>query len=217
MGLDDFMDLDTSEEQEESASNSQDEQNHSQLLKFDNWVLDENGEPSSRGLFGYKDDNTYKETIVGELQRHGDLFKYNLPIFPHIELEDKYERGKRYRLENNKEVHSCISHIAVPLCKINREMVMLDTGELQKEKCVEVLSDRFSEDVGPSTEVHLYFFAMMRHVVKMAASDTFVDDWSLEDRDRVLKAVYREAYTQDFREKDTGERDLRHMDEIPEW
>lgn len=60
-------------------------------------------------------------------------------------------------------------------------------------------------------------FAKMRHVVKMAMGGEFVDNWKLEDKDRVLKAVYGESWTQRFREKDTGERDLKHLDEIKEW
>jgi len=158
-----------------------------------------------------------EDTIEGNMEEHGKMFKYYLPIFPHITQSPEYDRGKRYDMSESFKTVTCVSVTRTELRAVNREMVMLDCGTTEKEECMETLSDRFGEDVEPTTEVSLHIFAKMRHVVKMAMGGEFVDDWSLSDKDRVFKAIYGESYTQRFREKDTGEKDLKHIDEIEEW
>jgi hypothetical protein len=215
MGLDNFMDIDVDEDDtSESIDEPEDE---SPLDKHDNWTRDEQGNLKRRGPYGYSDREEYEDTIKGELNTHGDQFKYHLPIFPQIEIEERYNRGDRYKHDNSFKPVSCIAYHTLPLYKVNREVIMLDTGHTEKEECLRILSERFGREVTPKTEVHLYIFAYMRHIVKMGMAGEFTDGFGLEEKDRVLKAVYDEAYTQRFREKDTGESDLRHGDEIKEW
>lgn len=215
MGLDDFMDLDVDEKDTSESENTA--TSEPELLKYDSWTKDADGDLEKRGLYGYESREEYKDTIVGELETHGDLFKYHLPIFPHIEPSKEYERGNRYNRETDRTTVTCVSHNMTELHRVNREVIMLDTGHTEKENCLETLSNRFGFEVEPTTEVHMYFFACMRHIVKMAMGDEFVDSWNLDNKDRVLKAVYGETWTQKFREKNTGERDLKHTDHIKEW
>lgn len=220
MGLDDFMDLDTESESSGSSSSST-KQNPSEvsgdLSNSDKWVKEEDGTLKSKGPYGYSDREEYEDTIEGKLELHGDLFKYHLPIFPHIEYNQEYTRGQRYNRADSYSTVTCVAHHQIELRKINREVIMLDAGHSEKEECLDILKNRFDEGVGPDTEVHLYFFAMVRHIVKMGISDEFVADWGLESQDRVIKAVYGEAFTQRFRENDTGHTDLKHIDHMKEW
>lgn len=222
MGLEDFMDMgDDSESSSQSGSNSGSTNSssggESKLLKYDNWVKGDDGKPERRGPYGYSDRDELDSTIDGDMEEHGDMFKYNLPIFPHITLNPSYEQGMRYNMSESFKTVTCVSSVQTELRTVNREMIMLDCGTTEKDECISTLEERFGEDVEPTTEVCLYIFAKMRHVVKMAMGGEFVDDWSLEDKDRVLKAVYDESYTQRFREKNTGEHDLKHLDHIEEW
>lgn len=202
-----------------TTSNSQSDESgsESKLLKYDNWVKGDDGKPERRGPYGYSDREELEDTIEGNMEEHGKMFKYYLPIFPHITQSPEYDRGKRYDMSESFKTVTCVSATRTELRAVNREMVMLDCGTTEKEECMETLSDRFGEDVEPTTEVSLHIFAKMRHVVKMAMGGEFVDDWSLSDKDRVFKAIYGESYTQRFREKDTGQKDLKHIDEIEEW
>jgi len=199
------------------SNNSSTSGSESKLLRHDNWVKGEDGKPQRRGPYGYGDREELEDTIEGDMEEHGDMFKYYLPIFPHITQSPEYERGKRYNMSESFKTVTCVSVTRTELRAVNREMVMLDCGSTEKKQCMETLSDRFGEDVEPTTEVSLHIFAKMRHVVKMAMSGEFVDDWNLTCKDRVMKAVYGESWTQRFREKDTGEKDLKHIDEIEEW
>lgn len=216
------MDMsDDSESSSKSTDNSNEQSSDSggtsKLLKYDNWVKGDDGKPQRRGPYGYESRDELEDTNVGELTGHEDLFKSNLPIFPHITTPPGYERGKRYDMSDMKTTVTCVSKTQAELRTINREIIMLDSGSTEKQDCMESLEQRFGTEVQPTTEVCLHMFAKMRHVVKMAMGGEFVDNWKLEDKDRVLKAVYGESWTQRFREKDTGERDLKHLDEIKEW
>lgn len=222
MGLDDFMDLGDEESQtsksKSSRSTTSSSSSFDELTKYDNWVKEEDGEVHRRGPLGYASRDEYDDTFKGDVDPHGSLFKYFLPMFPHIEPERKYDVGSRYNISTLPPgTVTCICSRNQKLKKIPREMVMLDSGSTEKEDCIETLSERFGFEVDGETEVYMFMFCATRHIAKMAMADEFADNWDLDNRDRVLKAVYGESYTQRFREKDTGELDLKHLDHISEW
>jgi len=175
----------------------------------------EDGDVGPRGPFGYEKMDDYQNTIVGNIDTHGGLFKYHMPIFPHIENEDKYNRGDRYGGISGHQGVSCVSKQETSLVKINREMIMIDTGQTSKDDCLSVLKERFGESVGPDYKVYLYIFAKTRNLVKMALGDELTDTIGAHGKDEILKGVYNETYTRQFRKKDNDETKLTHH--IEEW
>lgn len=206
MGLDDFMDLDS--ETKKSYTESEDDNEESS---------NETVVKSKGGPYGYSSFDEYEDTIVGELNQDEKLFKYNLPIYPHIMLSSFPQPGKRYTRSEDKKKVICLSHEPKQLKSIPREILMIDTGECERKLCIDAVSDRVDEDVDPSTTVNLYMFAHTRHIVKMAIGDSMTDDWSLKQKDHVLKSIYNESYTQRFRKKNTVDEKLKHIDHIDQW
>jgi len=220
MGLDEFIDVDGNSTDEDADSNTEATSTSSSansLLQKDYWVRDDKGQLKQLGPYGYESYDDYEETIVGELETHGDMFKYYLPIFPHIEPNPAYERGKRYKSQHDQNIVACVVSQAIELRKINRELIILDTGRSDKPDCIEVLEQRFGSDVSPDDCVYLHFFCKTRHVSKMGLSDEYTEDLGVEEQDRILKAVHRESWTQMFREDDTSDEDLKGVQSIREW
>lgn len=222
MALDDFMDgIETEETSTTSSSRSEPSQQTKQdILELEGVTEYDDGDVGHRGPFGYQTHDEFEETIVGDLEPHGDLFKYYLPIFPHIEMKDKYQRGKRYECAADGITGgpaTCVSKQKVKLVKVNREVVMLDTGKTKREKCVEVLEERFDQELLTNSEVYLYFFAKIRHLVKIAIGDELTDSWSTYPKDALLKAVYGEEWTQRFRSTGSERYNTKHINHIEEW
>ena len=94
---------------------------------------------------------------------------------------------------------SCISSQKLKLYQIPREMVMLDTGQTEIDNCLEALSERFNQEVTPETEVWFNTLTHTRSCVKLALGNETAGDVSTYKRDEILKAVYNEAYTRQFR------------------
>lgn len=213
MGLEDFMDIESddskSSESKEKSSDSNDITEREGITQYDD------GDVGPRGPYGYEKIDDYENTIVGEIDTHGGLFKYHMPIFPHIENKDKYNRGDRYGGISGHQGVSCVSAVKTSLVKINREMIMLDTGQTSKENCLKVLEDRFDESVGPDHEVYLYIFAKTRNLVKMALGDELTDSIGAHGKDEILKGVYSESYTQQFRKNSDGE--VKMTNYIEKW
>lgn len=183
----------------------------------DGWQKADDRSLERLGPYGYGSHEEFQETIEGEIELDSEKFRDHMPIFPVITQPPGYTRGRRYKHPDNKTTITCVSKTNSKLCLVNREMVMMDCGSTEKEDCIEELSQRFGESVGPETDVALHIFAKIRHVVKMAMSDEFVDQWSTENKERVFKAIYGESYTQHFRDKDTSGEDLKHINHISEW
>lgn len=222
MGLDDFMEMGTEPEEEETTSSSDDDE--SPLEEYNNWEKDNSGNWTRYGPFGYESTEEYEDTVAGTLEQHGDLFKYNLPIFPHIEPRESdivnapfHEEGKRYSIKGVAHTVSCFSSGVVPLGTIPREIIMLDTGKVEKDKCMGVLKERLDTDPLPSLEVKLLYFAKTRQLVKMAIGDSMVNDWSIFMKRELEDAVFDEQATVPFREKDSGGHDVKGVTQIEPW
>jgi len=205
MGLDDFMDVEPSSTdnttEDVEKSNNQEES-----------IVDNN-----YGPIGYESLEEYEDTVDKSIKLEGGLFKYNLPIFPVIENTDTYSTSARYREENMKRNLSCINVDKHILSDVPRELIMLDTGETDKNKCLETLSERFNQEAKPDTEVYVYFFGKIREIAKFAIGDSLTDSWSLKDKDHILKAIYDESYTQRFRKSDEVDSKYKHIDHIEPW
>lgn len=199
MGLEEFVDIETSEPED----NGNDEKESIQAV--------------NDGPYGYSSIEEYENTVTGHIEKHGNLFKYNLPIFPVIQHKEVYDTESRYTLGKGKTIVSCVSSNIAVLGNIPRDIIMLDTGEVEKEKCIDVLSDRFGTDVSPDTNVTLSMFSRVRHIVKMAMGDSMTDDWSLKQKDHILKSIYEESYTQRFRKSEDVDEELKKTDDIDEW
>ena len=222
MGLDEFMDIEPAEESK-SNKDSSNTQEDSKLEDLDNYRKTEQGY-KKYGPYGYESVSEYNDTVSGTIEEHGDMFKYNLPIFPHIEGEQigKSEThwsksAKRFRMKNSRKAVSVVSCEDIPLGEIPREIIMLDTGEVEKDQCIDVLEDRFDYRPSPSSIVSLYFIANVRHLVKMAMGDAKVEEWSLKSKDHIIKAVFGESYTQKFRRDKTVDGDMKSVDHIEPW
>jgi len=206
MGLDDFMDLDS--ETKKSYTKSEDDNEESSTQKE---------VTSKSGPYGYSSFDEYEDTINGTVEQDEELFKYKLPIYPHITLFSAAKPGKRYTRSRDQKKVVCLYHENTQLKSIPRELLMLDTGECERELCIDAISDRVGEDVDPSTSVNLYMFGHTRHIVKMAIGDSMTDNWNLNNIDHVLKSIYNESYTQEFRKRDTVDDKLKSIDHIDEW
>lgn len=207
MGLEEFLDQDDTKNSSTTSETTDKDDNHT----------DDGDTESSTGPYGYPSFDEYEQTIDGHVERVGDLFKYQLPVFPELRMDATCEHGLRYTLGDEEAIVSCITSGVRPLNSIPRDVIMLDTGEVEKEACMDVLSNRFSTEVTDSTQVRLYMFAYVRHISKMAMGDSMTDDWSLEKKDHVLKAIYNESYTQRFRKANGVDDKLKGTFEIPQW
>lgn len=208
MGLEEFVDIDTSEPEEDSETET------------------ESIEAVNSGPYGYSSFEEYEDTVTGHIEKHGDLFKYRLPIFSVINYKEVYNTGSRYTLGPEKAIISCISSEITKLGDIPRDVIMLDTGQVEKQDCIDVLSNRFEQEIStnqldreitPDANVTLSTFNYVRHVVKMALGDSMTDDWTLKQKDHVLKSIYNESYTQEFRESKEIDGKLKKTDHIGDW
>lgn len=216
MGLDEFMDIESNDNKSSDSKNSSDgKDNDYNITEKDGITQYKDGNVGPRGPYGYEKIDDYRNTIVSDIDTHGSLFKYHLPIFPHIENKDKYNRGDRYGGISGHQGTSCVSKLKTPLIKINREIIMIDTGQTSKDDCLSVLENRFDESVGPDHEVYLYIFAKTRNLVKMALGDEMTDSIGAHKKDEILKAVYDETYTRRFRKSNDGETKLNNH--IEKW
>jgi len=213
MGLDDFMDIEADSTDNTSNQNTEDTSDKSELADKENFRDD----GTQYGPLGYESVDEYRATIAGQINWEGKLYKYQLPIFPQIELEDKYSESARYEAFKRKQIITCATKQRMRLCDIPRDVIMLDTGEVEKDECISALEDRFDQNITPGSTVFLYFFTQTRHIAKMAIGDSLTDDWSLKNKDKVLKAIYDESYTQEFRKRDDVEDELKHIDYISPW
>ena len=214
MGLDDFMNVDGASKSSSSSSTSSSE---SILDKLDNFGKDSDGNVSRNGPYGYSSYDEYEETINGHITQNEALFKFKLPIYPHIDIDLDATPGTRYTRSVDQKTVICLSDELKQIKSVPRELIMLDTGECEKQLCMDALSDRVGMNIDPESELHVYMFAHTRHLVKMAIGDSMIDDWSLESKDHMLKAIYNESYTQRFRKSDSVNSDLKSTDHIDEW
>lgn len=214
MGLDNLIDEEEQNNQQTSSSTS----TKRSLTDF--------AEPDIRenvGLYGYESKEDVRKTIEGKLTPHDDQFKYHMPIFPHIERNKEYNFGSRYKLNIPNGMIlisgtvSCIYMRNVTLSSIPRELIMLDTGNTEKEKCYSVLQDRFNEEVSDDTTVCLHIFIRTKHTTKIALGDEQSNKLSTYPIERILKAVYGESWTSQFRATETGISDTKHPDQIGIW
>ena len=206
MGLDDFMDLgsETKKSYTKSEDNDEESSNETEIK-------------SKGGPYGYSSYDEYEETINGYITQNDELFKFKLPIYPHIDIDLDATPGTRYTRSVDQKKVICLSDEIKQLKSVPREIIMLDTGECEKQLCMDVLSDRVSMDIDPESELHIYMFAHTRHLVKMAIGDSMVDNWNLKNTDHILKSIYNESYSQRFRKKDTVDEKLKSIDHIDEW
>jgi hypothetical protein len=215
MGLENFMDIDSDKTESKSRTNKSSKSKDTPNLEDkDGFTVTEDGDVTPKGPHGYETYADFEDTVSGEFDRLDDRFKFNSPIYPQILLTEEYTVGKRYTDNGEFHVVSCVSREKTKLKKINRELIMLDTGETSKEACMKALSDRFSQEVTGETEVYLYIFANTRHIVKLAMADALTDDIGVSDKDKLLKAVYGESWTQQFRDMG-GE--VKGINEIEIW
>lgn len=219
MGLDNLID----DEENESSNQTTKKSNKSKTSsKTDNFTSPRLTS-SSTGPYGYESKEKWENTFEGDIKLHGDLFKYRLPIFSHIENEKIYNFGSRYKLMSSGDVMitggptACIYMRKIVLSNIPRELIMLDTGQTEKKDCYDVFEERFNEEVHDETSVYLYMFMQTRHITKMAIGDEQVDSWSTYPVDQQLKAIYDESYTQRFREAAGGPPNLKHTNQIGIW
>jgi len=212
MGLDEFMDIEST-----SSDSTKENDNETSITDKDGITKYDDGDIGSRGPIGYQDFDEYRSTIDGEVEIHGSLFKYKMPIFPHIENKEKYSQESRYKLKNEMQDVSCVSSGKTSLGNLSRELIMLDTGETDKQMCLDVLEKRFGNRPKPSTTVVVYFFSKVRHVAKMAIADEKTDNWTSPNKDEVIKAIYDETYTQRFSKTDGNDYEHKHWNHIEEW
>lgn len=234
MGLDDFMsgdsgrDSSTKSSKSSSSSKSKTSSNnkskdsgnpYSKLLERGNFYQDEEGNVKQKGPVGYESWDKYNETIYGHIEIGQHTFKNYMPIIPHIDKPDKYKRSRRYYSDTDAPgtsgVYSCVSDLQTELRKIPRELVMLDTGEVEKNKCMNVISERLDIDVKPDTEVSLYMFARVKHVAGLALADAYGDDTNYENLELAKDAIYNIAGANKARDGST-DRDVK-MDHIDMW
>lgn len=171
MGLDDFMDMDTSESSGSSSTSKTRKSKSKESKSLDersSAFRKENGEVKRNGPVGFESFNNIEDTIEGHISVHEYSTKYYLPIFPIIEQDHKFNRGSRYRLESPGQIVTCLTEYETQLARINRELVMLDTGTTNKEEALDILEERFGYEVDKATEVVLYLFGSTYHMVNVA-------------------------------------------------
>lgn len=209
MALDDFMDFDNDDtdtsSESETSSNETDEQT-TQL--------------APKGPHGYETYEDYKDTIDGEIPTDYDLIKYSMPIFPEITRNVEYECGTRYRDSEKKTPIACVLSQQTTVENIPRELLMIDTGETEKQECMNTLSDRFDLDVDASTEVILNIFLKTRHVVKLAMSSSINKSVSTQNRSLIAKAIYNESYSDHLQSQlndEMSSEQQKAINDIQEW
>lgn len=189
MGLEDFTDTSSTT----TDTNDEDKSNN-------NSATVDTGEYKQYGPFGYETFEEYEETVEElDFEVNEGLMKFRMPIFPMITTDNCMSVKTRYIIKPMMKKFSCISSQQLKLYKIPREMVMLDTGQSEIDNCLEILSERFDEEVTPETEVWFNILTHTRSCVKLAIGNEVAGDISTYKRDEILKSVYNEAYTRQFR------------------
>jgi hypothetical protein len=205
MGLEQFIDEDLSSS---GSDNNEDDSNESQ---------DQKQAEDNTGPYGYESYSEFEDTVEDHVSVNSDSIKYRLPVFPIITKDSEYSTAARYTLGDAEGIVSCLSTQQMTLGNVPREVIMLDTGEVEKDECMSELEDRFGSDVGPDTQVVVNTFHQVRHVVKMAMADSMTDDWSIKDTEHAMKAIHGESYTQRFRKSDDVDTELKGHTDIEHW
>lgn len=184
MGLGDFTsseNTDTVKEDEPSGSSSESppdsgsDVTQEQLKPIDDTDMDfynhENSSPGIRPMErqGAMSDFTVadlEQTKTGNINIERDTIKYHLPMFALVTHEPEFKQGNRYQLKHDKDapraswhnkVVSCTGCHATSLGKLNKEMVMLVSGTTDKQKALEYIDSKFSEDVSGETSVYVSY------------------------------------------------------------
>lgn len=209
MGLDEFMDIPS----DDNESSSEDESETTETEEKTQNI-------GPKGPNGYETFEEYRNTVNGEISTDYDMIKYSMPIFPVITQDDEYDTGTRYKDSEKKTPTACVLSQDTQVSDIPRELLMLDTGKTSKDKCMNVLSDRFNADVQDTTEVVLNIFLKTRHVVKLAMSNAVNESVDTQSTSVIMKAVYNEMYAQHLQsmldDELTQEQEKTIM-EIQEW
>lgn len=172
MALDDFMDIDSGESGSSSGSSSgstQSTDKGSNLTDRPNFQRTPDGSVRRTGALGFSSIESFDDTKKGDFATEELNAKFWFPMFTHILPEKAYEVGNRYTLKVYKdEEHSKVRHMTGISCydvtetqlnRIPREVVMLDTGEHEKEAVLDVLTERFGHTVEPTDTVFIHHFS----------------------------------------------------------
>lgn len=200
MALDDFMDLDSDPETDSSNDEKTEDNSHESPLKdFDSYKKTSDGDWESYGHLSFQTTEEWRQTIVGSMEKQDGLVKYSLPAFPHIQHtknsecdKKRFESGKRYKIDGSIKNFSCFSCGVVKLSSIPRELIMIDVGEVKKDKCMDKITDRIDEEVNKETKVELLLFANTTHLIKLAIADSLVDSWKAMADVETAKAILME-------------------------
>lgn len=222
MGLDEYMDMSTdndssSSKETESKVKEKFSDSASKLLKYESYYETDEGKIKKKGPFGYESMDEYEESIDGEFENDDSLIKYHLPFVPLIEVENKFTVGKRYRNSFTSTTHACITHDERSLGKVNRELVMLACGSSEKEECIEYLEEKHGQEFGPDTTIHLYIMVNTRVITSFSIADEMTSEWHTGSMEEIAEAAFFPDRLMNYREKDGGEHDLKHINHMDTW
>jgi len=223
MALDDFMDIDSESNNTESTQdNSKEELPISDNIEdYDNFYL-EDGKLIRRGLLGFNTMESFDDTKKEQLEFNELLVKFWYPVFPHTAGNKLTEVGNRHQMlvvtGDDRTCHrangiTCFDITETELRKIPREVIMLDTGEYEKEEVLATLSERYGYDVTPTSTVFLHHFGSYRAMAQSAIVNTEIDRFGNREYAMLTESALRPNKLKSLRKR-FGKK---YITDIPEW
>ena len=222
MALDDFMDIDSdSKESKPTQDNSTEKLAISDNIEdYDNFYLN-NGKLIRRGLLGYDTMGSFEDTQKDNLVFNELLVKFWYPVFPHTAGSKLTEVGNRHSMRivtEDGKCHrvtgvTCFDISEIQLKKIPREVIMLDTGEYEKQEALATLSDRYGYEVSPTDTVHLHHFGSYKALAQSAIVNTQINRFGNKEYAMLTESAMREGKLRELRQRF----DEKHITDIKEW
>ena len=233
MGLEDFMDIDSdsSTDSENKSSSSDDSSETSQDDGFDfshrpEYCMGDDGEWQHKGRVGHESQSSFCDTV--DYDQDIDLrptLKQLSPIFTHLSTEKQADIGVRYRevpkmTSTSHAVEKDITCIGAEKIKVEdmpREIMMLEVGETNEDKCIDALEEELDIEIDKDTELWLHTFAKVTQIARVAIADEETEGEHVNDKVHTAKDLIGHRVTMDRAYSDEYPNDLKRSYEIDLW
>jgi len=209
MGLDDFIDNDSSNDSSssKSTSSSSSETNNTQSMSPDdmsfygtgNELLDTNPLEREEAMSDY-DMSDLAKTKDGTIKFDSDHVKLYAPVFYTFTSSTEYESGEYYQLVYTGDAHTttwdgrvvtCIGSHETRLGNMSKEAAMFEVGTHKKSEAMSRMEDNLSQDIDADTTIHINFFGDAFMLRDLAQATNEFKEGDRINRDDVTSKVLR--------------------------
>jgi len=136
----------------------------------------------------------------GDITIDEDNIKFYAPMFTILTAEQKYESGEHHQLKStldapkpswNGRIVSCIGSMGIKLGKLNKEVVMFNTGSHSKKKAMQGVKDIMGDGVDGNDTIYVNFFGDAMFMRDLAQANHELRTDQLVDLEEIGSRVVR--------------------------